>query len=166
MDNYDPLKDPDPEEWLAEDEGMRRILVEDYHKQAKIHVPGMYAHTLFHTVVENQVALGSECRAGATLQRLLREGLDRHEAIHAIASEFMTLIFDARKRKIKCDINVLYNMRLDKFTAKKWLRSGSNKGALPDREGGPAGQGLDDFKRFAEELLRGKRHSRHPGSIQ
>ena len=37
-------------------------------------------------IVENQVALGDAFAARAVLLRLMAEGLDRHEAIHAIGS--------------------------------------------------------------------------------
>jgi hypothetical protein len=39
-----------------------------------------------HVIVENQVALGDAFPAKAVLIRLMNEGLDRHEAIHAIGS--------------------------------------------------------------------------------
>jgi hypothetical protein len=45
--------------------------------------------------VENQVALGDTFAARAVLLRLMAEGLDRHEAIHAIGSVLSVELFAA-----------------------------------------------------------------------
>ena len=42
-------------------------------------------HAVVHAIVENQLALG-EPVVVATLARLRSDGLDRHEAVHAIGS--------------------------------------------------------------------------------
>ena len=47
-----------------------------------------------HVVVENQVALGAVTLVPATLDRLIGEGLDRHESVHAIGSILMSIVFD------------------------------------------------------------------------
>ena len=39
MNKYNPLKAPDPAEWLAMDEGERMALVREYHRRAKIRLP-------------------------------------------------------------------------------------------------------------------------------
>ena len=78
---YDPLEAPEPEEWLALDEAERIRLAERYHRRAHIRVPNIKAHATIHVVVENQIALGDEIPVRATLDRLMGEGLDRHEAI-------------------------------------------------------------------------------------
>ncbi len=39
-----------------------------------------------HVVVENQIALGDEIPVARNLHQLMAQGLDRHDAIHAIAS--------------------------------------------------------------------------------
>jgi|SRR5205809_13448 len=84
--HYDPLEAPEPEEWLAIDEAKRIQLARDYHRRARVRLPNEKLHAVFHVVVENQIALGDEIPVQSTLQRLMAEGLDRHEAIHAIAS--------------------------------------------------------------------------------
>jgi hypothetical protein len=43
-------------------------------------------HAVMHVIIENQVALGDEVPAQRTLRRLMAEGLDRHQGIHAISS--------------------------------------------------------------------------------
>jgi hypothetical protein len=42
-------------------------------------------HATFHVVVESQIAEG-ELRVSRAMERLTAEGLDRHEALHAVAS--------------------------------------------------------------------------------
>ena len=85
MEEYDPEQDLATEEWLDLDEQERMILVEDYHRWHRSHMPNLEAHAVVHTIVENQLAL-PEPVAVATLARLRAEGLDRHDAIHAIGS--------------------------------------------------------------------------------
>jgi hypothetical protein len=52
------------------------------------------AHAATHVVVENQAAMGDATAVPATLARLMREGLERHDAVHAIGSVLMQIIFD------------------------------------------------------------------------
>ena len=85
MKRYDPLEAPAPEEWLAMDEAQRVRLVERYHRRARIPLANEAAHASFHVIAENQVALGDKIPVRRTLDRLMKEGIDRHEAIHAVA---------------------------------------------------------------------------------
>src|ERR1035437_6816155 len=85
LSQYDPDQDPPSDEWLDFDEQERMILVEDYHRRHRIRMPDVEAHAVVHTIVENQLALG-ESVVVATFARLRHEGLDRHDAIHAIGS--------------------------------------------------------------------------------
>ena len=74
-----------------------------------------------HVVVENQVAMGDEYPAKSVLERLMREGLDRHEALHAISQLLAQEIFHALKRKNEeLDLNARYIERLNKLTAEAW----------------------------------------------
>jgi len=50
-------------------------------------------------MVENQVALGDQYPVESVLSRLMAEGLDRHEAVHAIGSALTGQFFDAVKQK-------------------------------------------------------------------
>ena len=86
MKRYDPLVDPDPDRWLATDEEERHRLVEKYHRRQGVRLPNLRVHAVIHVVVESQVAMGDELPVAATLARLITEGLDRHEAIHAIGN--------------------------------------------------------------------------------
>jgi hypothetical protein len=46
-----------------------------------------------HVIVENQVALGEAYPVQSVLLRLMEEGLDRHDAIHAIGSVLAERLF-------------------------------------------------------------------------
>src|SRR5262245_33464432 len=83
---YDPARPVDAEEWSQLVEGEQIELVVEYHRQARIRIPNLRLHAGLHVTVENQVLLGDETPVAATIERLIGEGLDRHDAIHAIAS--------------------------------------------------------------------------------
>ena len=120
---YNPLEAPAAEEWLAMDETKRRVLVEDYHRRARIRLPNMAVHASFHVIIENQAALGDETPVQRTLARLVKEGVDRHEAIHAVASTLtahMTALL--RNPKASSDPNAPYFAALEKLTIKSWRK--------------------------------------------
>jgi hypothetical protein len=94
MKRYDPLVAPDPESWLTTDEGERQRLVERYHRRQGVRLPNLRLHAVIHVVVESQVAMGDELPVAGTLARLITEGLDRHEAIHAIGNVLAGHIHD------------------------------------------------------------------------
>ncbi len=95
METYDPLIAPDPDEWQSLDEDERIWLVTGYHRRTKVDLPNEYLHAAFHVVVENQIAMGDAEPTEATIERLMREGLDRHEAIHAIGTVLADFVQDA-----------------------------------------------------------------------
>ena len=129
MKRYDPLKAPDPKEWLALDEQQRISVAQQYHVAARIKVPNVRLHATAHAIVENQIALGEEIPVARTLRRLMAEGLDRHEAIHAIGSVLMGFIHDLMKQtethgEPAGDPNQAYYAELESLTAESWRRSG------------------------------------------
>jgi hypothetical protein len=81
MKSYDPRKAPDPQQWLAFTELERITLVRDYHRHKRVRLPNEQVHAITHAIVENQIALGDETPVRRTLQQLMGEGLDRHQAI-------------------------------------------------------------------------------------
>src|SRR5947208_326239 len=117
MKHYNPLKTPDPEDWLALDEMERIYLVRKYHRQKRIGLPNITAHVLFHVVVENQIAAGDSVVTTRILERLISEGLDRHEAIHEIGSVLSKYIFNALKGTSVPDLPKAYFAELETFTA-------------------------------------------------
>jgi hypothetical protein len=121
---YDPDQKLDVEAWLSLDEDERMRLVMDYHRRACIKLPNARLHAATHTIVENQAALGTGYAVAGTLERLMNEGLDRHEAIHAIGSVLMGNILDLQHGRLKGDLNQVYIRELAQLSAKKW-RSGA-----------------------------------------
>jgi hypothetical protein len=125
MKHYDPLKPPDPEQWRSLDEQTQLQLVQDYHRRARIRLPRATLHAVIHVVVENQILLGDETPVRRTVQRLISEGLDRHESIHAVGSVLAGHINDLlRGSDPGAEPNRSYYAALDDLTAEDWLRSG------------------------------------------
>jgi hypothetical protein len=122
---YDALIAPDPDEWLALDEQERIDAAEAYHRRERIRLPNAKVHATVHAIVENQIALGDETPAQRTLDRLMAEGLDRHDAIHAIGSELMMHISALLSGgpDASLDPNDPYFAALERLTAEDWLRS-------------------------------------------
>jgi len=122
---YDPHQHVDPDSWLALDESERIESVSQYHRRKKIRLPNETLHALMHVIIENQVALGDAYPARAVLFRLMEEGLDRHEAVHAIACALSDQIFVALKHEgAKSDLNSDYLKRLERQTAESWRKQG------------------------------------------
>jgi hypothetical protein len=94
VDGYDPDRAPDPAEWLSADEDDRITLVQRWHRKSGARVPEPRLHALLHVVVESQAADGAST-VPETLDRLVREGLTRHEALHAIAMVLAGIMRDA-----------------------------------------------------------------------
>jgi hypothetical protein len=124
---YDPDKPPKPSEWLAIGEHERIRLAQNFHVAARIKLPDPKAHALYHAIVENQIAqgYGPSCRA---IERLQREGLSRHDAIHAIASVVAEVTFEQiREPQTSASGNESQrkmNAKIDALTAARWKERG------------------------------------------
>jgi hypothetical protein len=128
MDRYDPEIAAAPEDWLALDEGERILLVESYHRDARIPLPkrARTLHASIHVVVENQLALNDE-RVVRALARLMKEGLSRHDAIHAIGSIVTEEIYDLLKLRETPDVaHAQYYAAIERLTAASWRASGDD----------------------------------------
>lgn len=99
MRTYDPSQAPDPQEWSALTEDQQLRLVRRYHDQETESPEDVNEelHAICHVTIENQVALGDETPVADTLDRLVDEGLTRHDAIHAIAGVFMEHLWKRQK---------------------------------------------------------------------
>jgi hypothetical protein len=118
---YEANDQPHSATWLELDESERVDAVMDYHRRAKVVPENLKLHAMTHVVVENQVALGEATPVPATLNRLMLEGLDRHEAIHAIGSILMSIVFDvSQEPDVGGDINARYSRELATLTAASW----------------------------------------------
>jgi hypothetical protein len=82
MQRYDAMRAPEPAEWLELDEQERIILIERFHGKEREQCDS----PKIHATIETQLALNEPVTAKEALTRLMREGLNRHEAIHAIGS--------------------------------------------------------------------------------
>ena len=124
MERYDPNKPLDAKKWMALDEVERQLLVEQYHRRKRIKMPNARVHAVIHVVVENQIALGSDIPVKKTLSRLMREGLSRHDAVHAIGSVLAGHIYDLLKHgSEEIDVNAGYYRQIEALTAEQWLNS-------------------------------------------
>ncbi|MDO3386328.1 hypothetical protein QWI17_10805 [Gilvimarinus sp. SDUM040013] len=125
MYQYNPLVAPDSEEWLGLSEGDRIDSVRSFHE----HSDGsdfeddqaLSIHCAIHVVVENQLALKVE-HLPETLSKLKRQGLDRHEAIHAIGAILSEEIFKIYRGETSEFSTSLYRRKLEKVTAKRWKK--------------------------------------------
>jgi hypothetical protein len=119
---YNPDVPPDPADWLAMDEGEQVARIEAYHRVTQVNLAQPTLHAALHAVVERQLAmqLGS---VRSALVRLQNDGLDRHDAVHAIGavlSEHMRQLMTG-----ECtapDPNAVYFAALDRLSATSWRR--------------------------------------------
>jgi hypothetical protein len=124
MEEYNPGCAPDPESWLELDEQERIALVETYHRVARIKLPNVTAHAAVHAVVENQIALNLEPVVRA-MDRLRKQGLTRHDAIHAIGSVVAENLFGILKADQNDDAaasQARYYAAVERLTAVSWRR--------------------------------------------
>ena len=96
---YDPHQHVASEAWQALDESECIESVRQYHRQNRIRLANESLHATIHVIVENQVALGDTFAARAVLLRLIAEGLDRHEAVHAIGSVLSEQLLPRSERR-------------------------------------------------------------------
>ena len=122
MQTYHPSKAPDPAAWLSIDESKRISLVKESHVAAQIEFEEDGAesiHAVIHVIVENQIAMNVDSVTG-TIAKLTRQGLSRHESIHAIGAVLSEDIFNLLKGNTH-EFNIKkYRKRLQKLTAKRW----------------------------------------------
>ena len=121
MDAYDPLTPPSIADWIELDESERLDLVLAYHQGQGDDLPNPDAHAVIHVIVENQVALADETPVAAVMERLMQEGLDRHDAIHAIGYVFMGTFHGAPEGDGEADPTQAYYHGLMQLTAERWL---------------------------------------------
>jgi Domain of unknown function (DUF1841) len=120
---YDANQAPAAAEWLALDESERMKRVESYHRHAlapdKL-PPSMPRHVGLHVSTENQLAADQPPQVGQALGRLMREGMSRHDAVHAVGSVMMAHLKRALDERAPVD-NQAYMQELEQLTLKRWL---------------------------------------------
>ena len=123
MKRYNPDQPPNPAQWLALDEQTRIRLIDENHRAAHIKLPNVTIHVVIHSIVENQIAENIESVVSA-MDRLMAEGLSRHEAVHAIGSVLAEHIYDLLNNKAdETNSSAIYNAAIERLTAKSWLNS-------------------------------------------
>ena len=124
MEAYNPERESEPESWLELDEQERIALIETWHRRARIKLPNVRAHAALHVIVENQLALNLDPVVRA-MHRLRKEGLTRHDAIHAIGSVLAEHLFDILKTNQDDDAaasQARYCAAVERLTAASWRR--------------------------------------------
>ena len=124
MTTYDPDKPPNASQWLAQDEGVRLMLVTNYHQGLDLPESRLRLHAAIHVVVENQIALGEEAVIDA-MTRLQAEGLSRHDAVHAIGMVVSEHLFEILRTDSDDTVKKTtpYLDRLKQLTADAWRKS-------------------------------------------
>jgi hypothetical protein len=115
---YDPDRGPDPVAWLAMADGDRLDAVREHHQKAKHSAERLEFHAAIHVAVETQLAEEHPATVSA-FGRLLREGLDRHQAIHAIGCVLMEELSRVMREHRPHDA-VAYARELETLTAASW----------------------------------------------
>lgn len=95
--------------------------MEAYHRRAGIDLPNASLHAVLHAVVENQVALGDELPVRRAIARLMTEGLDRHEAIHAVAGVLTRYLNEIMEPGAgHPGSHAAYGAAIERLTAESW----------------------------------------------
>jgi hypothetical protein len=124
---YDPERPPAANAWLALSEDKRLALVAAYHRRVGIRPPNPRLHAVLHTIVENQIA-EHVVEAERALERLMAQGLDRHDAVHAIGWVLIEQFIDAREATPpRVDLGTHDRARLQTLTAQEWLFSAQSE---------------------------------------
>lgn len=124
MKHYDPSTPPDAAAWQAMGETRRIEQVLTYHRKAGLESGNARVHATIHVIVENQLLLGDETPVAAAVARLMGEGLDRHEAIHAVGSVLAGHLFGMVKGPMAGDPSKAYFREVEEMTAEKWYALG------------------------------------------
>ena len=123
MYEYDPSIEPDKAAWLEATESERLSAVLEFHENSNdsLDESALNIHSSIHVIVENQLAMGVELLP-ETMEKLMRQGLDRHEAIHAIGA-IMCEDINEILRGEKAEFSPKqYRRKLEKITAKRWRK--------------------------------------------
>ena len=115
---YNPSIPPKSDVWLELDEQNRLDLINDFveNYEQDIEKEARDIHAAIHMIIENQLALRVELTT-ETYNRLKRQGLDRHQTIHAIGA----VIFEVMNGN-KENLFEGQKLRLKKLTAKRWKK--------------------------------------------
>jgi hypothetical protein len=127
--HYHPRKAPDPSLWLSIDEQERIRLIESFHRSERQRLPNITAHSAFHAIVENQIAENLDAVVRA-MERLQKQGLTRHDAVHAVSWVLAMQLYEAANASSKSEGNSAemqanYVAAIERLDAKTWKEQAS-----------------------------------------
>jgi len=96
--------------------------VAEFHSLRRIRLPDLRAHATLQAVVEAQIAMQVDSVVRA-MDRLKKQGLDRHDALHAIAAVLAAYLNELFKERIPPSVpgeTSPYDSALDLLTARRW----------------------------------------------
>jgi len=97
----------------------QQLIVERYHKHTHVRLPSPHMHAIMHAAIETQIAQG-RAAAGRALERVMTEGLDRHDAVHALGSVLAKHMYAVMKDRQPLD-DKAYDADLDALSAERWI---------------------------------------------
>ena len=105
-------------------------IVEAHRRRQRIKLPRSTLHATIYVVVENQIAIGEDVVIEA-MARLQREGLTRHESLHAVGTILTEQLYALMKGDIApgSDSNSRYRERVKHLSAGDWRNSGNDEHA-------------------------------------
>lgn len=120
---YDPAVAPDSAAWLALEEDERVSAVLAYCRRADLAVPDLRTHAALVATVENQAVLDDPLPVRRAIARLQGEGLDRRQALLAVAWVLIEQIYDALERGEPSaeGLPSSYEAAVEALTAEQWL---------------------------------------------
>jgi hypothetical protein len=121
VNEYNPDRAPDAEQWRAADEMDLMDLVFQYHETARIRMPNPQAHAALHVMVENQAALADKTPVAEAIVRLMGQGLSRHDALHAVGSVLLTHMNNAKATSTPIRRDAYFH-DVRALTAESWYR--------------------------------------------
>lgn len=136
---YDPDTGPDPDEWLALEQDERVKAIQGWAGRELVSpvaatagkVPNQRAYAVMLATVETQVARGDELPVAATLARLIRLGMSRREAVHALATVLAEATYDTFYGESAGDPEAAYHAELATLTPESWRNRFDDDAALP-----------------------------------
>jgi len=118
---YDAHTPPNGPEWLTTGEEDRIRMVIDHHTAIGDVGDNARIHCTLHVIVENQIAMGGEMEpVRERLRQLMAQGLDRHNALHAICYLLARHMHWIAMSNQPGDHTPRYLRELKRMTAQKW----------------------------------------------
>ena len=121
VETYDAATPPEALAWLETGEEARIQLVVDYHTSIGDVGDNARTHCLLHVIIENQIAMGGAMEpVRERMRQLMAQGLDRHNALHALCSVLIRHMNWIGMSNIKGDQDARYFREIRRMTAQKW----------------------------------------------